>query len=434
MSPAKLKKSHICILSGIIGNIIEHYDTALFGFLAPFIAPLFFPTFHPLTALILAYAILPLDLIAKPLGALVFGRIGDRFGRTQALSLSITCTAVCTGIMGCIPTYAHVGTLAPVILALTRFFQKFFSAGECVGAAIFILEQYQGKHKSFLGSLYSSSTMIGILLASAFTNCFEVFGLIQEYWRCLFLISFATSLIGMYIRYKTRDGDEFLMSKTIDHQPFLEIIKSHWRPFLAIAATAGFSYTTYEISFIFLNSYAPLIADVTNAQMLMLNTGLITLDMLLLPLFGLFADRISPTRQMQWTSAIALIAGIPLMALCENASYYVIVGIRTIWMVLGVAFCSSFHAWSQELIPVRHRYTLISLAYTIGSHLIGAPFASVGLWLYKSSQLAFLPGVYISGVALFTLVSLRLTSFDTQQKLVFLSNRKKQKFALDEVA
>lgn len=434
LSTVELKKPRLYIISGIIGNIVEHYDTALFGFLAPFIAPLFFPTLHPLTALILAYAILPLDLIAKPLGALAFGRIGDRFGRTRALSLSITCTAVCTGIMGCIPTYAHVGALAPLILALTRFFQKFFSAGECIGAAIFILEQHRSKHKGFLGSLYSCSTMIGILLASALTSYFESFGLIQTYWRYLFWIGFATSLIGIYIRYNTRDGDEFLMSKRADHQPLFKTIEHYWRPFLAIVAAAGFSYTTYEISFIFLNSYAPLIADVTAAQMLLLNTGLITLDMALLPLFGLFADKISPTRQMQLTSAIALIASIPLMALCENGSYFTIVCIRSIWMVIGVAFCASFHAWSQELIPVRHRYTLISLAYTIGSQLIGAPFASVGLWLYKVSQLAFLPGLYLAVVALFTLISLRFTTVNTQQKLVFLPDGKKKKLILNEVA
>lgn len=433
MTSAKLKKSQTGVLSGIIGNIIEHYDTALFGFLAPFIAPLFFPTFHPLTALILAYAILPLDLISKPLGALVFGRIGDRFGRTQALSLSIICTAICTGFMGCIPTYAHVGALAPILLAFTRFFQKFFSAGECVGAAIFILEQHEGKNKGFLGSLYSSSTMLGILLASALASGFESLGLIQEYWRVLFFISFATSLVGIYIRYNTRDSEEFLMSKTVDHPPLFETIQSYWRPFLAIAVTAGFSYTTFEISFLFLNSFAPLVTDVTKSQMLILNTGLITLDMLLLPIFGLFADRVSPTRQMQWAAVIALIASLPLMALCKDASYSTIVCIRLIWMVIGVAFCASFHAWSQELIPARHRYTLISLAYTIGSQLIGGPFAAIGLWLYKSSELAYLPGLYILAVAFVTLLSLRLTSSDAQQKLIFFPNRKKQKLAFDEI-
>lgn len=400
-------KSHLSILSGIIGNILEHYDTALFGFLAPFIAPLFFPTFHPLTALILAYAILPLDLIAKPIGAIVFGRIGDRLGRTHALYLSITCTAICTGFMGCIPTYAHAGSLAPVLLALTRFFQKLSSAGECVGAAIFILEKHSGKYKNFLGSLYSCSTMIGILLASAATTCLELFGLIQDYWRCLFLVGFATSLIGIYIRYNTREGNEFLSSENVTHIPLLSSVKLYWRPCIAISAAAGFSYATYEMAFLFLNSFAPLVSAVTSGEMLFLNTGLIALDMLLLPLFGLLADKFSHSKQIQLALTVTLIASMPLLAVCENASYSTILCVRFAWMVIGVAFCASFHAWSQELIPVRYRYTLISLSYTIGSQLFGAPFASVGLWLYQSSQLVFLPGLYLSGVALLTLISLR---------------------------
>lgn len=421
------------VVSGIVGNVIEHYDTALYGFLAPFIAHLFFPTYHPITQLILSYAILALDLISKPLGALLFGRIGDRFGRTKALSLSIISTAACTGFLGCIPTYAQVGALAPVLLALTRFFQKFFSAGECVGGAIFILEQHEGKNKGFLGSLYSSSTMIGFLLASAFVTGFETLGLIQDYWRGLFFISFTTSLVGIYIRYNTHESNEFLQSKTVVHPPVFHTIISHWRPFLAIAVTAGFSYMTFEISFLFLNSFGPLVSEVTQSQMLMLNTGLIILDMLLLPIFGLFADQVSPTRQMQWAAAMALMGSLPLMALCEHASYSMIICIRLIWMVIGVAFCASFHAWSQGLIPARHRYTLISLAYTVGAQLLGGPFASVGLWLYKSSEIAFMPGVYVLAVAAFTLFTLWLTSSDAQQKLVLFADGKKQKLAFDEI-
>lgn len=420
-----LKQSRIPVLSGIIGNIIEHYDTALYGFLAPFIAHLFFPTFHPVKRLILSYSVLLLDIVAKPLGALFFGRIGDRFGRTRALSLSITCTAICTGMMGFIPTYAQVGFMAPVILAMTRFSQKFFAAGECVGAVIFILEKHQGKHRNLLGSLYGSSTMIGILMASAFASCFELLGIMQEYWRCLFFISFATALVGLFFRYRLLESEEFLESKLAD-EPIYQVIRNHWRPFLAIAAAAGFSYATYGVSFIFLNSYVPLISNVTASQMMVLNTGLITLDLLLLPLFGILADKFSPVRQMQLAAGIALITAVPLMALCENASYLTIVCIRMFWMMTGVAFCAPFHTWSQELVPVRLRYTLISLAYTFGSQFIGAPFISAGLWLYKVTEMAFAPGLYLSAVALFTLVALKSLKpkkslFDSKQKLVFLS-------------
>lgn len=407
------KKSLLYVISGIIGNIVEHYDTALFGFLAPFIAPLFFPTFHPLTALILTYALLPLDLIAKPLGALFFGYIGDRLGRTRALSLSITGTAIATGIIGSLPIYADIGTIAPIILASVRFLQKFFSAGECIGGAIFILEHQISPFKCFLGSLYSCSTIIGILLASALVNVFDSFGLIQTHWRYLFWIGFSTSIFGVFIRHYTRDAIEFTLDKR-PSPPFFKMLKLYWRPFIAIASAAGFSYTTYEMAFLFLNSYPPLISNVTTTQMLQLNTSLLVFDMLLLPLFGYFGDKFSPSRQMQLACIMTILLSIPLMLLCKNASILTIICVRIVWVIIGVLFCAPFHAWSQQLIPPRHRYMLISLGYTIGSQLIGGPFVSIGLWLYQSSHLVYAPGIYLIVTALITLYALRLHHKETK--------------------
>lgn len=400
------ERSRLYIFSGIIGNIVEHYDTALYGFLAPFIAPLFFPTFHPITQLILAYAILPLDILAKPLGSLLFGRIGDRFGRTRALSLSITCSALSTGLMGCLPIYSQIGILAPILLALTRFSLKFFSAGECVGAAIFILEHQPQKNQGFLGSLFSCSTVIGILLASALTNGFEIIGIIHTHWRFLFWIGTLTSLVGLYIRYNAEDGPEFQQS-LVESQTLLNLIRNYWKQFLAIMVSAGFSYATYEVSFMFFNTYPTFISSVTNSQMLTVNTILLALDMVALPVFGLFADKISSVRQMQLTSIAALFLSIPLFALCKNGSLATIICIRTIWVLIGVAYCAPFHAWSQQLIPVRHRYTIISLSYTIGSQLIGAPFAALALWLYRQTELAFAPGIYLAGIALLAFIGIK---------------------------
>src|SRR5579862_656680 len=110
---------------GIIGNIFEHYDSALFGLLAPFIASLFFETQDPVTALILTYGMLPLGILFRPLGSLFFGWIGDHWGRRQALFLSLTGMGVATVLMGCLPTYATAGIYAPLLLALCRILQNF---------------------------------------------------------------------------------------------------------------------------------------------------------------------------------------------------------------------------------------------------------------------------------------------------------------------
>ncbi len=132
--------SHISTLSKcsmLLGNLFEHYDTALFSLLSPFLASLFFPNQDPLTALILTYCIIPLGMIIRPLGSLVFGYIGDTLGRKEALVLSLFGMAIVTGAMGFLPTYHQVGFLAPILLSLGRIFQNFLLREKQWGSNLF---------------------------------------------------------------------------------------------------------------------------------------------------------------------------------------------------------------------------------------------------------------------------------------------------------
>src|SRR5687767_13999143 len=123
-----MKRPGINIAAGLIGNVVEHHDKALFALLAPFIGPLFFAPSDPITALIDTYLIFFIGLRARPLGALLFGIIADTYGRKQALSFSIIGMCLTTAAMGCLPTYSTAGIFAPILLASTRLLQNFFAA------------------------------------------------------------------------------------------------------------------------------------------------------------------------------------------------------------------------------------------------------------------------------------------------------------------
>src|SRR3990167_5670084 len=141
-------------IAGVIGNALDHYDQALFALLAPFIASLFFDKQDPVTALILTYGMLPLGLLSRPLGSLFFGWIGDRFGRRQALSYSLFGMALVTLSIGCLPTSSQIGIWAPILLGCGRLIQNFFTAGETIGGAIFVLEQTPESQRSLASSFY----------------------------------------------------------------------------------------------------------------------------------------------------------------------------------------------------------------------------------------------------------------------------------------
>ena len=182
----------------IVGNILEHYDTALFALLAPFIAPLFFSSVDSLTALIMTYGLIPLGMITKPLGSLFFGRIGDLYGRKKALSISLLGTALTTFAIGCLPTYEIIGNWAPLFLMIAKMMQRFFSAGETSGGALYFLDG--SSHKSLLSGIYGSASMIGVLLASFLVSLMAGFQLMAVGWRLLFLLGGATAIVGFFFR------------------------------------------------------------------------------------------------------------------------------------------------------------------------------------------------------------------------------------------
>ncbi len=375
--------------TGIIGNILEHYDNALYGLLAPFIAPLFFGGFDALTALIMTYGIMPLGIITRPLGALFFGWIGDVYGRKQALSLSLLGMAFTTVAMGFLPVYEDVGSLAPLLLAFLRMLQSFFMAGETVGGAIYILEQTESSKRSLFSSIYDASSIFGILLASLLVTTFSSYGIIEHGWRYLFWAGSLTAVFGLIVRHAIDDGALHKAPKAYVS------IRDNIRPLLCIALVAGFSYTTYSFAFTLMNGYIPLVTSITQTQVMHINSFLLFLDMLLLPFFGYIALKVGKEKVMKFSALVLAFAALPLFSMLESSSLIMVIFVRSFLMIGGACFAAPYHAWAMEQVPEATRYTVLSVGYAIGSQVIGVPSAAVSLWLYKSTLEPMLTGVYI---------------------------------------
>jgi MFS transporter, MHS family, proline/betaine transporter len=389
-------------IAGMIGNILEHYDTALFGLLAPFIAAQFFHDQDPFTALILTYAMIPLGMLSRPLGALSFGWISDRFGRAKALSWSLSGMAAATIGIGFLPTSCAI---SPLLLAIMRMIQSFFAAGESSGGAIYILENTNVPKQSLISSLFDASTVGGILLASALVTFFSMQGWVEAGWRYLFWAGGATAIMGIFIRMKTKEGE------TPSSVPFqLKEIFQYKEAFLAIVLASGFGYTTYSLAFTLMNGYIPLVTSLSQGNVMKINTALLVLDFFLLPLFGFFAQKFGKERVM-FLGALALTIGAtPLFSILgPTSSLWVVTGIRMFIVIGGVAFAAPYHAWALEQVPPRCRSTILCLGYTIGTQVIGTPTAAICLWAYKITGWIAAPSLYLLLTAIGALISLRMT-------------------------
>lgn len=400
-------------IAGMIGNILDHYDHALFALLAPFIAPLFFHELDPLTALMLTYGILPLGILTRPLGSLFFGWVGDRLGRKQALFYSLIGVAVTTFAMGCLPTWKQAGVVSPLLLALCQMVQKFCVAGESSGAAIFVLEHTATSKRSLMSSLYDASSIGGILIASTLVSLFSYNGWIDFGWRVLFWMGGLTAFIGLFLRKKTEEGQEFIQAVKEKKSPF-RVVKENKSALIAIILASGFSYTTYALAFTLMNGYVPLVTSHSTTEVMMINTALLVLDMLLLPCFGFLANRYGKARVMGAAALCATLGALPLFYFLDGASLHQVIMVRIAIMTLGVAFAASYHAWAIELVEPGHRYTILSVGCALGSQLIGAPTSAISLWLYKQMGWAAAPGFYLLLTALGAVIAIRFAKKQPQ--------------------
>ncbi len=397
-------------LSACFGNFFEHYDTALFGCLSLILAPLIFPKEDPITALILTYGMIPLGMIARPLGALFFGSIGDRLGREQALFLTLSGMGVISFAMAFTPTYDQVGILAPLIFCLGRIGQNFLSSGQTMGGAIFLLENTKTKNPDFISGLYSASTIGGILLASLGVSLLYHFEITSSGWRFLYLLGSLTALFGALIRKN--------LPKSPPKESSAPLVKTFYlfkKEILLIAIGSGFSYANYSVSLVLMNGFIPLISQISEEEMMKMNTALLVFDFCALPLFGWLSSKVSREKMMLLASLLATIAAIPLMNFLPQATLITVFGIRMFFVLIGVAFFAPFHAFAQEMVPKAHRYQVISFGYAIGCQVLGGLTAPLSLLAFKKT------GLFSSIVWYWCLLGLM-----SSLSLVFIINQKKK--------
>ena len=390
------------IATGILGNIFEHYDTALYALLAPFISPVFFSSYSKIDGLILSYAILCLGLIFRPIGALLFGYIADKRGKRKALSITLCGSSTVCLLFALVPSYAKIGFAAPLAVALIKAMQGFFSAGATPAGAIYILEL--SPKKSLMSSIYDASSIAGIFIASLGVFILSYFNVIDSLWRILFVLGSFSAFIGYVIRKYPESSAATLQenehSKITD---IFKIIKSNFLSFMSILVISGFSSSIYYFSLIFLNGYLPLISNISNPSSMKINTFVLLLDFCTLPLIGFLADKCSKEKIMGISTFFITLFTIPLFSLLEHATVITSTLVRIAFVIMGVLFSAPLHHLALELAPSKHRLKIIALAYALGSQLIGLPSCAIGLWLYKKTHLVYAPGIYLTAYGIISM-------------------------------
>lgn len=301
------------VAAGIIGNVIEYYDFALIGFLAVMMGNLFFPSHDPFLSLLGSFGAFAAGMIMRPVGALIFGHIGDRVSRRTALMSSLLMMALPTFLIGFLPTYAQIGILAPILLVLLRMIQGLSVGGEYASSIVYLVEQSVPDHQNLYGSFVSVGAKIGMALGSGFCGALlwyigsDAMG--EWGWRIPFWTSIVIAAAGLYLRRNLTDNYVASEDKTV---PIVAILRHHRREFWQFLTIASAIWVFYYTVFIYLPVWLEGSAGLSKADAGQINTLSIVVGVIFIPLMAMVADTIGSLRLMRLTAITLAISVYPL--------------------------------------------------------------------------------------------------------------------------
>jgi MFS transporter, MHS family, proline/betaine transporter len=399
------------IAAGVIGNLLEWYDFAVYAYLASAIAKNFFPAKDEVTSLLSTFAAFGVGFLIRPLGAIVIGRLGDLRGRKTALVVTVLMMAVGTVMIGLTPGYASIGVAAPLVVVLARLLQGFSAGGEWGASTSFIVEWAPADRRGLYGSFQQMSVAGGLLLGSAIAALISTLlapeALNAWGWRIPFLLGGVLGPIGIYMRRNLAETPAF--AAALAEAPQISPRRG------AVLATQAFGFTViWTVAYYIVLTYLPTFAHkhlgVTQAKALWAAALSLLAFILAAPLFGHWSDGVG-RKPFLLACCLGFVAlPYPLFRWMLAQASFTSLLVAQITLALTIALYSGpGPAAIAELFPTRGRSTWMSIGYSLAVALFGgfAPF--IATWLIAETGSPITPTYYVIGAALVsTLVVLNM--------------------------
>ncbi len=401
------------VVAGAVGNVLEWYDFALFGYFAPVLSLLFFPSSDPSLSLIATFSVFAVGFLARPLGALLFGYWGDTQGRRKALAWSILLMALPTCLVGLLPTYAQIGLAAPLALTALRFFQGLSVGGEFTGSVTFLVEHAPPAERGYIGSWAGFSAQIGALLGSGIGTVAAAsltHDALQEWgWRIPVVSGSVIAVVGWYLRRRIPESPAFerlQQSGEISSSPARDLLLSHRTPFLQVIGLVVLHGVAFYMFYVFLPTYLTRVTDLPMGTALTINTICMALLAVLIPVMGKLSDRLGHLWILAVGAAGLALGTVPFFLWLSSGQTALIVAAQALITVFVAAYMGPFFAIVATLFPVSRRYTGLSLSYNIAAALFGGTTPLLAAILIERSGNVLAPGWYVSLCAILSLIVL----------------------------
>lgn len=399
------------IAAATVGTFAEYYDFVIYGYVATYIAQSFFPTSSSFVSLLLTFGAFAVSFLARPLGAVIFAPLGDRYGRRPVLAAVILLMTLATTGIGLLPTYAQIGLAAPILLTVLRLVQGISAGGEYGGATSMIAEfapdGRRGFYVGFVSLMVGTSMLVGSGISLALNQTLSEQSMATWGWRIPLLVSFPLGVIGLYIRFKLSETPQFSALKKagkVQKSPLRTTLVRDYPNVLIGLGLAAANSCLMAIYFIYLPSALKQFTTFGSTEAtLVVFAGLLAYCASILP-FARRGDRRGRVTQSMVSSALLAVLLYPSLLLINRGSLTLAVLVMVIIAPLIAANIAAVVPLMTELFSTDTRYTGLSMGWQLATTLFAGPTpiiaaAIAGTWGPSAPAIYAAVVVGLSGLA-----------------------------------
>ncbi|CAK7192116.1 Proline/betaine transporter [Commensalibacter sp. Nvir] len=407
----KLRKA---ITAAALGNAIEWFDFGVYGFLATILGRVFFPDVAPGLQTIAALATFSVPFLIRPLGGVVFGVLGDRYGRQKILAVTIIIMSISTFCIGLIPEYATIGLWAPLLLLIAKLAQGFSVGGEYSGAAIFVAEYSPDRKRGFMGSWLDFGSIIGFVLGAGlviFISSTMTEANYQNWgWRVPFFLALPLGIVGLYLRHELEETPAFQKhvdnlvgedKETIKDPPnvsYRQVLTQFWKSLLVCVGIVIATNVTYYMLLTYMPSYLTHSLNYTEDHGLLIIIAIMVGMLFVQPFIGLMSDKVGRRPFVIAGSIGLLFLSYPAFTLIQSNSIgYIFLGLLVIAILLN-CFTGVMASTLPAIFPTSVRYSALAISFNI-SVIVAGLTPTIAAWLVESTHNLYMPAYYLMVVA-----------------------------------
>jgi len=407
------RKARRAVWAALVGSSLESYDFYVFAYFSAIFAPtLFFPELDTGAALLASFAGIAVAFVVRPIGAAIFGNIGDRIGRKRTLIITITITGIATGVIGLLPDFATIGIAAPILLLLMRVIQGLSFGGEWGGGILIAVEQVEPKRRGFYAALPQLGSPIGTTITAALllTLPLVISGpdMLAWGWRIPFLAAFPLLLVSLYLRLTIDETPVFksiLAGDRRERIPVLAALRKHPAAIAVAVGTALLGIGSYSLMNTYTIGYGISVLGFSYPDLALATLIGSLLQFVTIPLFGVLANRIGPARVVLIGAIGTLAIAFPMYYLLQFATFQILVGTMIIGGILPTLAWAGLGGLMANIFGGPIRYSAMSIAYALAATISGF-IPLVTQELSNATDAAWWhPGVVLAVISAITLVT-----------------------------